>query len=133
MDLKDYKQIISKIDKKLKNKLDEEEITKLKNTREKISNIIYPQNEDQEIEKKELDENEKEKLYEEYNNIRELIKYKRKDFSNDMNIDDYKKVISKIDKKLKEDEKLDEEVIKRLKNARRTIYIIISPPSRFTY
>ena len=46
-----------------------------------------------------------------------------------MSLKDYKKIISKIDEKLTEDE-LDEETITKLKNARRTIFIIISPPSR---
>ena len=74
MDLNDYKQIIAKIDKKLKNKLDEETIIKLKDANSTISSNIYPGNEENEdIKKEEFDENEKEKLYEEYNNIKNLI------------------------------------------------------------
>ena len=135
MDLKDYKNIISKIDKKLKKKLDEEEKNLLNDAKEEISKIISPQNEDEENKKEELDENEKELINKEYNNISHLIKYEKEDFNNgkNFNIKDYKKILSKIKKKLKEDEELDEDAIKKLKNARRTIFIIISPPSRFTH
>ncbi len=40
MDLNDYKQIIAKIDKKLKNLLDEDIIIKLKEAKNTISSII---------------------------------------------------------------------------------------------
>ena len=50
-----------------------------------------------------------------------------------MNFHDYKKIIKKINKKLKENDELDKKKIKKLKEARRTIFIIISPPSRFTH
>ena len=135
MDLKDYKNIISKIDKKLIKKLDEIEKKKLNDAKEEISKIIAPQNEDEENKKEELDENEKDLLNKEYNNISHLIEYEIEDFNNErnFNIKDYKKILSKIKKKLKEDKELDEDAIKRLKNARRTIFIIISPPSRFTH
>lgn len=39
----------------------------------------------------------------------------------------YKKIIGKIDTKLEEKE-IEEEIITKLKTARRTIFIIISPP-----
>ena len=50
-----------------------------------------------------------------------------------MELGHYKKIISKIDKALENDEDLDENTIDLLKKARRTIFIIISPPSRFTH
>ena len=49
-----------------------------------------------------------------------------------MNLKDYKKIISKIDKKLKK-EKFDETTNQKLKNARRKILVITSPPSRFIH
>lgn len=44
----------------------------------------------------------------------------------------YKKIIGKIDTKLEEKE-IEEEIITKLKTARRTIFIIISPPSIFSH
>jgi hypothetical protein len=49
-----------------------------------------------------------------------------------MELNDYKDIISRIDKKIEKDNnKLKEEEINLLKKARRTIFIIISLPSRF--
>ena len=84
----------------------------------------------QEIIKGDFDDDEKSKICEAYTSIKKLIKY-NKDF-NDMELKHYKKIISKIDKKL-EKGNLDEKTIDLLKKARRTIFIIISPPSRFTH
>ena len=84
----------------------------------------------QEIIKGDFDDDEKMKIYEAYNSIKELINYKKP--FNEMKLKHYKKIISKIDNKLKE-EGLEEEAISKLKSARRTIFIIISPPSRFTH
>lgn len=44
----------------------------------------------------------------------------------------YKKIIGKIDTKLEEKE-IEEEIITKLKTAKRTIFIIISPPSIFSH
>ena len=84
----------------------------------------------QEIIKGEFDDEEKEKIREAYNNIKKLIKSDKKFV--DMKLKDYKKIISKIDKKLKE-ENLDEDTISQLRASRRIIFVIISPPSRFTH
>jgi len=86
----------------------------------------------QEIIKGNFDEEEKSKICEAYNSIKDIIKYKKKDF-NSMELKHYKKIISKIDKTLENDRNLDENTIDLLKKARRTIFIIISPPSRFTH
>jgi len=48
-----------------------------------------------------------------------------------MNLKYYKKIISKIDKTSEKSEDLDKKTIAKLKKSRRTIFIIISPPSRF--
>jgi len=84
----------------------------------------------QEIIKGDFDEEEKIKICEAYESIKDLINYKKP--FNDMELRHYKKIISKIDKKIKEEE-LEEEIVSKLKSARRTIFIIISPPSRFTH
>ena len=84
----------------------------------------------QEIIKGDFDDEEKSKIYEAYNNIKHIIEYE-KDF-NQMGLKQYKRIISKIDKKLK-NEKFDSETINLLKKSRRTIFIIISPPSRFKH
>ena len=84
----------------------------------------------QEIIKGNFDDDEKRKICEAYENIKDLINYNKA--FNDMKLKHYKKIISKIDKKLKE-QGLDEETMSKLKSARRTIFIIISPPSRFTH
>ena len=86
----------------------------------------------QEIIKGNFDEDEKSKICEAYNSIKDIIKYKKKDFNN-IELRHYKKIISKIDKILENEEDLDEDTIYQLKKARRTIFIIISPPSRFTH
>ena len=89
----------------------------------------------QEIIKEEFDNNEKEKLFQAYNSIKDLIKKQNnRDNLNDMDFKDYKKIVEKIDKKLEnEKELLNEKTIEVLKKARRTIFVIISPPSRFTH
>ena len=84
----------------------------------------------QEIIKGDFDDNEKEKICEAYNSIKDIINYKKS--FNDMELKHYKRIISKIDKKLEEPNN-EEEIIDKLKAARRTIFIIISPPSRFTH
>ena len=68
------------------------------------------------------------------NSVKKII-YKKKDKKsfNDMGLKDYKKIIMKIDKYLKKSENLDEKTIDQLKKARRTIFIITSPPSRFIH
>ena len=50
-----------------------------------------------------------------------------------MGLKHYKKIISKIDKNLEKSDNLDEEIKEKLKKARRTIFVIISPPSRFIH
>ena len=45
----------------------------------------------------------------------------------------YKTIISKIDKTLKKSDNLDEKTKEKLKKASRTIFVIISPPSRFIH
>ena len=84
----------------------------------------------QEVIKGNFDEEEKSKICEAYNSIKDIIKYK-KNFA-EMELKHYKRIISKIDKKL-EEEGLEEDIINSLKSARRTIFIIISPPSRFSH
>ena len=84
----------------------------------------------QEVIKGNFDEEEKSKICEAYNSIKDIIQYK-KNFA-DMELKHYKRIISKIDKKL-EEEGLEEDIINSLKSARRTIFIIISPPSRFSH
>ena len=49
-----------------------------------------------------------------------------------MTLKHYKKIISKIDKKLEEDN-IDEKTEKLLKKAKRTIFVITLLPSRFTH
>ena len=83
----------------------------------------------QEIIKEEFDDDEKTKICEAYNSIKDIINYK-KDF-NDMKFKHYKKIISKIDELDKKD--LNNEQINLIKKARRTIFITISPPSRFDH
>ena len=86
----------------------------------------------QEIIKGNFDEEEKNKIREAYNFIMKYVK-KNKDF-NQMELKDYKDIISRIDKKIEKDNNnLKEEEISLLKKARRTIFIIISPPSRFVH
>ena len=67
-----------------------------------------------------------------YNRVKKFIK-KDKDF-NEMDFNDFKNIILKIDKKLKNKvHKLKEEDIDLLKRSRRIIFIIISPLSRFVH
>jgi len=84
----------------------------------------------QEIIKDDFDEDEIEKISKAYNEVKNIINYEKKFV--DMELKHYKKIISKIDKKLKEDN-IDEETNEILKKARRTIFVIISPPSRFIH
>jgi len=85
----------------------------------------------QEIIKEEFDDFEREKICNAYKNIEEIINYKRS--FNTMNLKHYKKIISKIDNKLEESDNLDEETKEKLKKARRSIYAIISPLSRYIH
>ena len=80
--------------------------------------------------KSDFDENELLQISEVYNNMKNIIGYDKKFV--DMNLKDYKEIISKIDEKLKKDN-IDEETDKILKKARRTIFVINSPLSRFTH
>ena len=84
----------------------------------------------QEIIKDDFDEDEIEKISKAYKKVKNIINYEKKFV--DMELKHYKKIISKIDKKLKEDN-IDEETNEKLKKARRTIFVIISPPSRFIH
>ena len=84
----------------------------------------------QEVIKAHCDENELQEISDAYDNVKEEIKYKKP--FNEMNLKDYKSIISKIDKKLKK-EKFDETTNQKLKNARRKILVITSPPSRFIH
>jgi hypothetical protein len=84
----------------------------------------------QEIIKGNFDEEEKNKIREAYNNVKSLIKMKKAFY--EMSLKDYKNIISKIDKKI-EKGNLREEEFELLKKARRTIFIIISPPNRFLH
>ena len=84
----------------------------------------------QEIIKDDFDENEIKKISKAYKKVKNIINYEKKFV--DMKLKHYKKIISKIDKKLKEDN-IDEETNEKLKKARRTIFVIISPPSRFIH
>ena len=87
----------------------------------------------QEIIKEDFDDEEKEKISNAYDSIKKIINHKKKKKSfNEMGLKDYKKIISKIDKVL-ESKDLDEKIESKLKKVRRTIFIIISPPSRFIH
>ena len=86
----------------------------------------------QEIIKEDFDNIEKDKICKAYNSIKKIIgNNKKKKSFEEMGLKDYKKIISKIDKALKKTENPEE--IAQLKKARRTIFIIISPPSRFIH
>ena len=85
----------------------------------------------QEIIKEDFDEKEREEIYNAYKSIEKIINYKEQ--FNSMSLKHYKDIISKIDKKLEESDNLDKETKEKLKKARRTIFIIISPPSRFIH
>jgi hypothetical protein len=84
----------------------------------------------QEMIKGNFDKDEKKKIRDAYNNIKSLIKMNKA--FNEMILKDYKNIISKIDKKIEKGNLKDED-IELLKKARRTIFIIISPPSRFVH
>ena len=89
----------------------------------------------QEIIKENFDEEEKAKICNTYNSIKNIIsslEKKPKEFEN-MKLKDYKKIISNIDKKLENINDLNDETVHLLKKARRIIFIIISPPSRFVH
>ena len=81
--------------------------------------------------KKDFDDKEREEIYNAYNSIKKIIGYDKQ--FNSMSLKHYKKIISKIDKKLEESDNLDEETKEKLKKARRTILVIISPQSRFIH
>jgi len=85
----------------------------------------------QEIIKEDFDSKEKEKIYDAYKSIKKIIDYEKP--FNSMGLKKYKKIIKKIDKKLENSDDLDEIKKEKLKKARRTIFIIISPPSRFIH
>jgi hypothetical protein len=86
----------------------------------------------QEIIKENFGGDEVKEINDAYNRVKKFIK-KDKDF-NEMDFNDYKHIISKIDKKLKnKDHKLKKEDIDLLKRSRRIIFIIISPLSRFVH
>jgi len=85
----------------------------------------------QEIIKEDFNEKEREEINKCYKSIKNIIDYEKP--FNSMSLKHYKKVISKIDKKLENSDDLDEETKEKLKKARRTIFIIISPLSRFIH
>ena len=86
----------------------------------------------QEIIKENFDGDEVKEINDAYNRVKKFIK-KDKDF-NEMDFNDFKNIILKIDKKLKNKvHKLKEEDIDLLKRSRRIIFIIISPLSRFVH
>ena len=70
----------------------------------------------QEIIKEDFDEKEREEIYNAYNSIEKIIGYKKRFDS--MSLKHYKKIISKIDKKLEESDNLDEETKEKLKKQR---------------
>ena len=86
----------------------------------------------QEIIKENFGGDEVKEINDAYNRVKKFIK-KDKDF-NGMDFNDFKNIILKIDKKLKNKvHKLKEEDIDLLKRSRRIIFIIISPLSRFVH
>ena len=86
----------------------------------------------QEIIKENFGVDEVKEINDAYNRVKKFIK-KDKDF-NEMDFNDFKNIILKIDKKLKNKvHKLKEEDIDLLKRSRRIIFIIISPLSRFVH
>ena len=86
----------------------------------------------QEIIKENFGGDEVKEINDAYNRVKKFIK-KDKDF-NEMDFNDFKNIILKIDKKLKNKvHKLKEEDIDLLKRSRRIIFIIISPLSRFVH
>ena len=85
----------------------------------------------QEIIKEEFEEDELEEVYKAYNSIKKIIIHKKS--FNDLNFKDYKKIISKINKKLEDEEELDEEEVIKLKTAKTTIFNIIFPQNRIIH
>ena len=76
----------------------------------------------QEIIKEDFDEKEREEIYNNYKSIEKIIKYKKS--FNDMSLNHYKKIISKIDKKLEESDDIDEETKEKLKISIQTIFLL---------
>jgi energy-coupling factor transporter ATP-binding protein EcfA2 len=85
----------------------------------------------QEIIKEEFDIEEKKEIKNAYKSIKKIINYE--ELFNSMSLREYKRIISKIDETLKTSDNLDEKTKEKLKKARRTIFVIISPPSRFIH
>ena len=75
-----------------------------------------------------LTKKEKEKIKPVYNSIKSLIDF-TKDFE-ELNPNDFSEILSKLDKKIEQEELNEDEIIK-YKNARKIIYMSTAPPSKF--
>lgn len=88
----------------------------------------------QEIVRQELYENEIENLQKAYNTVKKIINFKKK--FNDIDFKDCKKMVSKIDKKLKDEnfeEEEKEDVISNLKKYKKSIVLVTLPQNRIIH